>query len=92
MSLLKMNLSEAFQADCTKPQSNKMVFKCLRSRVKERVAKQVIAECCICITSVKQSIEANVLRSAALLIGRRVSKFDHVSAYMWDVLHWLPLR
>src|SRR6218665_3411969 len=32
-----------------------------------------------------------VLRSAARLIGR-VSKFDHISAYMRDVLHWLPLR
>src|SRR6218665_3700072 len=32
-----------------------------------------------------------VLRSAAHLIGR-VSKFDHISAYMRDVLHWLPLR
>src|SRR6218665_2264704 len=31
-----------------------------------------------------------VLRSAARLIGR-VSKFDHISAYMRDVLHWLPL-
>src|SRR6218665_61269 len=31
------------------------------------------------------------LRSAARLIGR-VSKFDHISAYMRDVLHWLPLR
>src|SRR6218665_3920944 len=32
-----------------------------------------------------------VLRSAARLIGR-VSKFDHISAYMRDDLHWLPLR
>src|SRR6218665_2994802 len=32
-----------------------------------------------------------VLRSAACLIGQ-VSKFDHISAYMRDVLHWLPLR
>ena len=32
-----------------------------------------------------------VLRSAAPLIGR-VSKVDHISAYMRDVLHWLPLR
>src|SRR6218665_1963527 len=32
-----------------------------------------------------------VLRSAARLIGR-VSKFDHISAYLRDVLHWLPLR
>src|SRR6218665_936945 len=32
-----------------------------------------------------------VMRSAARLIGR-VSKFDHISAYMRDVLHWLPLR
>src|SRR6218665_1008424 len=32
-----------------------------------------------------------VLRSAARLIGR-LSKFDHISAYMRDVLHWLPLR
>jgi hypothetical protein len=31
-----------------------------------------------------------VLRSAARLVGR-ISKFDHVSAYMRDVLHWLPL-
>src|SRR6218665_2478742 len=33
----------------------------------------------------------HILHSAARLIGR-VSKFDHISAYMWDVLHWLPLR
>src|SRR6218665_4088661 len=32
-----------------------------------------------------------VMRSAARLIGR-VSKFDHISAYTRDVLHWLPLR
>src|SRR6218665_1028091 len=32
-----------------------------------------------------------VLRSAARLISR-VSKFDHISAYMRDFLHWLPLR
>src|SRR6218665_2946358 len=32
-----------------------------------------------------------VLRSAARLIGR-LSKFDHISAYLRDVLHWLPLR
>src|SRR6218665_3366955 len=32
-----------------------------------------------------------VLRCAARLIGR-VSKFDHISAYMRGVLHWLPLR
>ena len=32
-----------------------------------------------------------VLRSAARLIGR-VSKFDHISAYMRNVLHWLLLR
>src|SRR6218665_2992144 len=31
-----------------------------------------------------------VLRSAARLIGR-VSKFDHISAYMRNALHWLPL-
>src|SRR6218665_3033507 len=31
------------------------------------------------------------MRSAARLIGR-VSKFDHISAYMLDVHHWLPLR
>src|SRR6218665_930717 len=30
-------------------------------------------------------------RSAARLIGR-VSKFDHISAYMRDVPHWLPIR
>ena len=33
----------------------------------------------------------HVLRSAARLI-RRLSKFDHISAYMRDVPHWLPLR
>ena len=33
----------------------------------------------------------HVLRSAARLIGR-LSKFVHISAYMRDVLHWLPLR
>src|SRR6218665_1771457 len=32
-----------------------------------------------------------VMRSAARLIGR-VSKFDHISAYMRDVLYWLPLK
>src|SRR6218665_1125095 len=37
------------------------------------------------------AIMNRVLRSAARLIGR-VSKFDHISAYMRDVLHWLPLR
>ena len=31
-----------------------------------------------------------VLRSAARLCGR-IPKFGHVSAYMLDVLHWLPL-
>src|SRR6218665_648311 len=33
----------------------------------------------------------HVLRSASRLIGR-VSKSDHISAYMRDVLHWLSLR
>src|SRR6218665_2488639 len=33
----------------------------------------------------------HVLCSAAHLIGW-VSKFDHISPYMRDVLHWLPLR
>ena len=32
-----------------------------------------------------------VLRSAARLIGH-IPKFDHVSSYMRDVLHWLPIR
>src|SRR6218665_3283402 len=36
-------------------------------------------------------LPSRVLRSAARLIGR-VSKFDHISAYIRDVLHWLPLR
>jgi len=31
------------------------------------------------------------MRSAARLIGR-VQKFDHVTRYMLDVLHWLPVR
>ena len=31
-----------------------------------------------------------VLRSAARLVGH-FRKFDHVSSYMHDVLHWLPL-
>ena len=32
-----------------------------------------------------------VLRSAARLSGR-IPKFGHVSSYMLDVLHWLPLQ
>ena len=32
-----------------------------------------------------------VLRSAARLIGR-IPKFSHISSYMRDVLHWLPLK
>src|SRR6218665_1426978 len=32
-----------------------------------------------------------VLRSAALVIGR-LSKFDHIYAYMRHVLHFLPIR
>ena len=32
-----------------------------------------------------------VMRSAARLIGR-IPKFDHVSKYMLEVLHWLPIR
>src|SRR6218665_3535251 len=39
----------------------------------------------------KCSFQKCVLRSDAHLIGR-VSKFDHISAFMRDVLHWLPLR
>ena len=31
------------------------------------------------------------MRSAARLIGR-IPKFDHVSNYMLEVLHWLPIR
>src|SRR6218665_3337893 len=30
-----------------------------------------------------------VMRSAARLIGK-IQKFDHVTRYMLDVLHWLP--
>ena len=32
-----------------------------------------------------------VLRSAARLIGR-IPKFDHISSYMRDILHWLLLK
>jgi|SRR6218665_2431372 len=32
-----------------------------------------------------------VLFSAACLVGR-LSKFNHISAYMFDILHRLPLR
>src|SRR6218665_117456 len=32
-----------------------------------------------------------VLRSAARLIGR-IPKYDHISTYMLDILHWLPAR
>src|SRR6218665_3686456 len=32
-----------------------------------------------------------VMRSAARLIGK-IQKFDHVTRYMLDVLHWLPVR
>src|SRR6218665_3861114 len=32
-----------------------------------------------------------VLRSAARLIGR-IPKYDHISIYMRDILHWLPAR
>ena len=32
-----------------------------------------------------------VLRSAARLIGH-IPKFDHVSSYMLETLHWLPTR
>src|SRR6218665_1679562 len=32
-----------------------------------------------------------VLRSAARLIGR-IPKYDHISTYMRDILHWLPAR
>ena len=31
------------------------------------------------------------MRSAARLIGK-IQKFDHVTRYMLDVLHWLPVR
>src|SRR6218665_2799985 len=34
---------------------------------------------------------SRVLRSAAHLIGR-IPKFDHVSSYMLEVLHWPPIR
>src|SRR6218665_1809475 len=33
----------------------------------------------------------HVLRSAACLIGR-IQKYDHVTRYMLDVLHWPPVR
>src|SRR6218665_2821400 len=32
-----------------------------------------------------------VMRSAARLIGK-IQKFDHVTRYMLDVPHWLPVR
>ena len=54
--------------------------------------KQIISVVCDCfVASNRLNCLNRVLRSAARLIGR-VSKFDHVSAYMWDILHWLPLR
>src|SRR6218665_1803980 len=34
---------------------------------------------------------SRVLRSAARLIGQ-IPKFGHVSSYMLEVLHWLPIR
>src|SRR6218665_44395 len=33
----------------------------------------------------------HLLRSAARLIGR-IPKYDHISIYMRDILHWLPAQ
>jgi hypothetical protein len=43
------------------------------------------------LPAARLSCLVRVLRSAARLIGR-IPKFDHISSYMLDVLHWLPLR
>lgn len=43
------------------------------------------------LPSVRLASLSRVLRSAARLIGQ-IPKFGHVSSYMLEVLHWLPIR
>src|SRR6218665_351339 len=43
------------------------------------------------LPSVRLASQNHVLRSAARLIGQ-IPKFGHVSSYMLEVLHWLPIR
>src|SRR6218665_629090 len=43
------------------------------------------------VITLDQSCLDRVLRSAARLIGR-IPKYDHISIYMRDILHWLPAR
>src|SRR6218665_1234351 len=43
------------------------------------------------LPSVRLVSLSRVLRSAARLIGQ-IPKFGHVSSYMLEVLHWLPIR
>src|SRR6218665_3455732 len=43
------------------------------------------------LPSVRLASLSRVLRSAARLIGQ-IPKFGHVSSYMVEVLHWLPIR
>src|SRR6218665_2405684 len=44
-----------------------------------------------CLPSVRLASLSRVLRSAARPIGQ-IPKFGHVSSYMLEVLHWLPIR
>src|SRR6218665_1857841 len=43
------------------------------------------------LPSVRLASLSRVLRSAARLIGQ-IPKFGHVSSYVLEVLHWLPIR
>src|SRR6218665_2597646 len=43
------------------------------------------------LPSVRLASLSRVLRSEARLIGQ-IPKFGHVSSYMLEVLHWLPIR
>jgi len=43
------------------------------------------------LPSIRLASLSRVLRSAAHLIGQ-IPKFGHVSSYMLEVLHWLPIR
>src|SRR6218665_544993 len=43
------------------------------------------------LPSVRLASLSRVLRPAARLIGQ-IPKFGHVSGYMLEVLHWLPIR
>src|SRR6218665_2336410 len=63
-------------------------------RKKEIFKENISAKCCSLyfgLPATRLNCLDRVMRSAARLIGR-VSKFYHISAYMRDVLHWLPLR